>query len=167
MSFSTPALITAQHQVDSFDCGKESLNLYLKRFALTNTAAGIARTFVTTPAGDLSVAGYYSLAAGSVERARAPERVVKGTPNHPVPVILLARLAIDRRFQQVGLGKALLRDGLLRALSAAELVGVRAILVHAKDSEAANFYARFGFIPSPTDPLHLMLLLKDLRRTVE
>ena len=166
MSFTQPALIAAQHQLEAFDCGNESLNQYLKRFALTNSAAGVARTYVTTPTGEPAVAGYYSLAAGSVEKARVSERVAKGLPLHPIPVVLLARLAVDQLFQGKGLGKGLLRDALQRTLAAAEVIGVRAVLVHAKDENAAAFYARFGFAPSPTDPLHLMLLIKDLRRTI-
>jgi GNAT superfamily N-acetyltransferase len=166
MSFSAPAVLTVEHQVASFDCGKESLNQYLKRFALTNTAAGIARTYVTTRPGELEVLGYYSLAAGSVEKASVPERVAKGIPAHSVPVILLARLAVDQRVHGRGLGKDLLRDALHRALSATELIGIRAVLVHAKDAEAAAFYARFGFAASPTDSLHLMLMIKDLRRSL-
>ena len=167
MSFLPPALITAGHQVESFDCGQDSLNQYLKRFALTNTAAGTARTYVTTSSEEPMVIGYYSLAAASVQKAAAPERVAKGVPNYPIPVVLLARLGVDQRFQGKGLGTALLRDALTRALGAADVVGVRAILVHAKDEEAARFYSQFGFTSSPTDPLHLMLLIKDLRRTLE
>src|SRR5258708_28745828 len=124
MSFTPPGLITAQHQVAAFDCGKESLNQYLKRFALTNTAAGIARTYVTTEAGEAVVIGYYSLAAGSVDRGNVPERVAKGIPQHPVPVVLLARLAVDQRLQDKGLGKSLLPDALQRVVSAAAVVGV-------------------------------------------
>jgi predicted N-acetyltransferase YhbS len=101
-----------------------------------------------------------------VEKAGVPERIAKGIPNHPVPVVLLARLAIDHRFQHQGLGKGLLRDALLRTLSAAETIGIRALLVHAKDGAAASFYARHGFTPSPTHPLHLMLLMKDIRCTL-
>src|SRR5690242_18740472 len=114
MIFSAPALILASHEVGGFDSGKESLDQYLKRFALTNSAAGVARTYVTTVQGETSVAGYYSLAAGSVERAIVPERVAKGIPNHPAPVVLLARLAVDKRLQGQGLGKSLLRDALHR-----------------------------------------------------
>src|SRR5437867_3239571 len=99
MTFSAPALITAEHQVEAFDCGHASLDQYLKRFALTNTAAGTARTYVVTPSGEHGVIAYCSLAAGSVEKAQVPERVAKGIPRHPVPVVLLARLAVDRRFQ--------------------------------------------------------------------
>ncbi|MGA2173388.1 MAG: GNAT family N-acetyltransferase [Verrucomicrobiota bacterium] len=165
MSFSPPALITAGDKVEAFDCGEESLNHYLKRFALTNTAAGIARTYVTIVSGEASVIGYYSLTAGSVVKASVPARIAKGIPSHPVPVVLLARLAVDRRFQRQGIGKGLLKDALRRSLSAAEVIGIRAILVHAKDPQAAAFYGRFGFVPSPTDALHLMLLMKDLRQT--
>jgi len=167
MSLLPPALITAEHQVESFDCGKESLDQYLRRFALTNTAAGTARTYVTTSDEERVVVGYYSLAAGSVQKAGVPERVAKGVPNHPIPVVLLAWLAVDRRFQGKGVGKGLMRDALVRALAAAEVVGVRAVLVHAKDEDAVKFYSQFGFNPSPTDPLHLMLLIKDLRRTLQ
>jgi len=167
MNLSRPALMTVEHQVQEFDCGTESLNLYLKRFALSNTAAGIARTYVATFSGELSVVGYYSLAAGSVEKANVPERVGKGVPNHPGPVVLLARLAVDHHLQGQGVGKGLLRDALLRSLTAAAVVGIRAILVHAKDDQAARFYSKFGFAASPTEPLHLMLLMKDLRLTVE
>lgn len=167
MNFSAPALITAGYHLEDFDCGRESLNQYLKRFALTNTAAGTARTFVMTVMGKHSVVGYYSLAAGSVDKAQVPERVAKGVPHHPIPVVLLARLAVELKFQGQGVGKGLLRDALQRTMSAAEVIGVRAILVHAKDQEAFDFYTKFGFTPSPTNQLHLMLLLKDLRRTLQ
>jgi GNAT superfamily N-acetyltransferase len=117
--------------------------------------------------GLMAVAGFYSLAAGSVHKGEAPERVAKGVPSHPIPVVLLARLAVDREFQGLGVGKGLLRDALLRVSSAADIIGIRALLVHAKDERAERFYSQFGFCASPTDPLHLMLLMKDLRRTLE
>ena len=166
MSFAPPTLLTAAHWVETFDCGQESLNLYLKQFALTNSAAGTARTYVIIQPQDRAVIGYYSLCAAAVLKAAASERVAKGIPNHPVPVVLLARLAVDLHFQGHGLGKGLLRDSLARAAAAADIIGVRAVLVHAKDSKAAAFYSQFGFSTSPTDPLHLLLLMKDLRRTL-
>lgn len=165
MTFLPPALITAEHRTESFDCGHQSLNAYLSRFALMNTAAGVARTYVTTRTGEMSVIGYYSLAAGSVEKATTSPRIAKGVPNHPIPVVLLARLAVDASMQGRGLGKGLLRDALLRCYAAAEVIGIRAVLVHAKDEHAATFYIKYGFVPSPTDSLHLMLLMKDLRQT--
>jgi GNAT superfamily N-acetyltransferase len=166
MSFAYPALISVEHDVAPFDCGNLSLNEYLQRFALSNSASGIARTWVTTASGGGPVVGYYSLVASSVEKARVPDRVAKGTPNLPVPVVLLARLAVDSQFQNRGLGRSLLRDALSRTLLAAEVIGVRAVLVHAKNDDAARFYRSAGFTPSPTDPLHLMLLVKDARKSL-
>ena len=110
--------------------------------------------------------GYYSLAAGSVAPEKASERVRKGQPGYPIPVILLARLAVDRRLQGKGVGAALLKDALFRASGAADTIGARALLVHAKDDKARRFYEHFGFEPSPTDPLHLFLVMKDLKARI-
>ena len=148
--------------VSGFDCGVPELNIYLIRHALHNHRAGAAKTFVAT-AND-EVAGYYSLAASQVVHAAAPERIRKGLAAHPVPVVLLARLAVDSRWQGKSLGRALLKDAILRVLTAAEGIGIRALLVHAKDDKAQAFYQRFGFEPLPEHSLHLMLLLKDAKR---
>jgi GNAT superfamily N-acetyltransferase len=113
------------------------------------------------------VAGYYSLTAGSVAKEEAPARIAKGLAKHPIGVVLLARLAVDRSYHRMGFGKILLGDALRRALVAAEAVGVRAILVHALDAEAAAFYEKFLFERSPVNPLQLMLLLKDLRSALD
>ncbi len=156
------AKLDASHEVDGFDCGREPLDRFLKRFALVNQKAGTAQTYVACR-GARRVLGYYSLAVGAVEHANAPARVGKGPARHPIPVMLLARLAVDRSEQGRGLGKALLRDALLRTAQAADIAGIRALLVHAKDDEARAWYERFDFEPSPTDPFHLFLLLKDLR----
>lgn len=115
---------------------------------------------------DDRVVGYFALNAGGVEPASAPPRVRAGMPRHPIPVVLLARLAVDLSVQGHGLGAFLLADAMRRSLAAAESIGVRALLVHAKDESARAFYVRFGFVPSPTDPLHLMLLMKDLRASL-
>lgn len=147
---------------NAFDCGKEPLDRFLKRYALISQKAGSAQTYVACR-GDRRIAGYYSLAVGAVEHAEAPQRVSKGLARHAVPVMLLARLAVDRQAQGQGLGKALLKDALLRTADAAQIAGIRALLVHAKDDEARAWYERFDFEPSPTDPWHLFLLLKDLR----
>lgn len=156
--------LIAAHHTDAFDCGKRELNEYLKQYALLNQAAGGARTFVVHR--DQEVVGYYSLATGSVEPERAPGRVKAGMGRYEIPVILLARLAVGVTEQGKGLGRALLKDALLRIASAAEEIGVRAVLVHAIDDEAKAFYRRFDFEDSPTDPLQLMLLMKDLKRLV-
>ena len=161
-SFSAVQKLDASHEVDAFDCGKEPLDRFLQRHALVNQKAGSAQTYVVCR-GEQRVAGYYSLAVGAVEHADAPGRVGKGLARHPIPVMLLARLAIDRAEQGKGLGKALLKDALLRTAQAAEIAGIRALLVHAKDDEARAWYEQFDFEPSPTDPYHLFLLMKDLR----
>lgn len=157
--------LTRNHNVSSFDCGKPSLNDWLQRFALTNQQSDAARTYVLHRGG--KVVGYYSLSAGSVRREESPARIAKGLAQHPIGVILLARLAVDRGAQGTGLGKTLLADALSRALAASETVGARAILVHAIDEPAAAFYRTFGFEPSPLDPKQLLLLMKDLRATLK
>jgi GNAT superfamily N-acetyltransferase len=113
------------------------------------------------------VVGYYSLSAGSVRKEESHARIAKGLAKHPIGVILLARLAVDRNEHGAGLGKTLLVDALTRALTAADAIGARAILVHAIDEEAASFYKKFGFVPSPLDPKQLVLLMKDLRATLK
>ena len=158
---SEPVLLEKSHDTRGFDCTKESLNVFLKRFALPNQQGGLARTYVVLD--DKKVVGYYSLAPAGVEPAEAPERVMKGQPRHPVPCILLARLAVDIHAQGTGLGKFLFRDALLRALRAHEQIGGRAFLVHAIDDEAKAFYSKYGMLPSPTHPMHLFLLFNDIR----
>jgi GNAT superfamily N-acetyltransferase len=113
------------------------------------------------------IVGYHALTVASISHAEATDRARKGMPSHPIPAALLARLAVDRSAQGVGLGAWLLRDAMLRALRAAEHVGIRVLLVHALGAEARNFYTRFGFEPSPTDPLNLQLLIKDVRASLD
>jgi GNAT superfamily N-acetyltransferase len=137
----------------------------LKRFALTTQNNESARTYVVHRGG--WVVGYYSISAGSVSVEEAPSRVAKGLARHPIPIILLARLAVDRNEKGTGLGKALLKDALLRIAHAADIVGARAVLVHAIDEQARKFYQHFGFEPSPLHELQLMLLMKDLRKSIE
>src|SRR5689334_17479260 len=152
------------HPIESFDCGTEELNRYLLRYAWTNQQAGSAQTYVGL--AGTAIVGYHTLAVGHVVHEEAPERVIKGLAKHPVPIMLLARLAVDRRWQGQGIGKALLRDAMQRTLQAADIAGIRAFAVHAKDEEARKFYQKFDFIPSPTDPMHMFVLLKDVRRIV-
>lgn len=157
--------LNASHDVEEFDCSKEPLNRFLQRFALINQKAGSAQTYVVCR-DQRRVVGYYSLAAGAVEPADAPARVAKGLARHPIPVMLVARLAIDKMEQGRGLGRALMKDALLRTLQAADIAGIRAVLVHAKDEEARTWYEGLDFEPSPTDPNHLFLLTKDLQALV-
>ena len=160
-----PVLLTKSHEIAGFDCGVTALNDFLARYALQNQASGGARTYVLTR-GE-RVVGFYSLAPASVSPEDAPARVVKGQGRYPVPVILMARFALDRAEQGKGLGKALFRDALRRALSGAEAIGGRAFLVHAKDEAARAFYLQFGMEESPTNFLHLFLLFKDIRQSLE
>jgi GNAT superfamily N-acetyltransferase len=152
------------HVLDSFDCGKEDLNRFLKRQAWNSQQAHSAQTYVL--AKDLRVLGYYSLAAGAVTHDEATERVKKGLARHPIPVILLARLAVDVSIHGKGVGSALLKDALLRTAQAADTIGARALLVHAKDESAKAFYQHFTFETSPSDPYHLLLITKELLQIV-
>ncbi|MET0273669.1 MAG: GNAT family N-acetyltransferase [Phenylobacterium sp.] len=149
------------HPLDAFDCGREALNRFLVRHALQSQQAGAATTYVALDGS--MVVGFYSLAVGQVEYADAPERLAKGLARHAVPIMLLARLAVGSAWQGRGLGSGLLKDAMLRTLQAADIAGLRALVVHAKDDHAKTFYERFGFAQSASDPHHLMLLVKDLR----
>jgi GNAT superfamily N-acetyltransferase len=155
---SAPAPLAPDHELDAFDSGVAPLDDWLKRRARANEAGGASRTFVVSV--ERRVVGYYSLAAGSVFHEAAPGNVRRNMPN-PVPVALLGRLAVDRSRQGEGLGRALLRDAVLRVLGAAERIGVRAILVHAISADAKLFYERCGFRPSPLDPMTLMITLAE------
>lgn len=150
------------HAVDAFDCGREALNRFLIRFALQNQQAGASQTYVAVADID-EVIGYHTLVVGHVEYDDAPERLIKGLARHPVPIMLLARLAIASRLQRKGIGAGLLKDAIVRTMQAADIAGIRAFGVHAKDDEARRYYERFDFIPAPSDPYHLFRLLKDVR----
>ena len=145
-----------------FDCGNDALNLWLKRFAWANVQNDSARVYVAHRR-DRVVVGCHALTARSVSRGEAPERMGHGVAAHPIGVVVLGRLAVDRAQQGKGLGTTLLQNALLRAEHAADTVGVRAVLVQAIDAAARSFYLRYGFSPSPVDEIRLMLLMKDLR----
>jgi len=150
-------LLISDHDVSQLDCGKHiSLTDWLKRFARMNQASGDTRTYVVHR--NFRVVGYYSLAPGSVSRKGATVRASKSAPE-PIPIVLLARLAVDKAEQSQGLGSALLKDALQRAYAGAEIIGGRAVLVHAIDAEAVAFYRKYGFESCPGLELHLMLLI--------
>ncbi len=153
------------HAVDAFDCGEPALTRFLTRFSLPSQLSNAAATYVGL--ADDQVIGFYSLVVGEVQYEGAPERLIKGLAHHPVPLMLLARLAVDQSWQGRGIGAGLLKDAMLRTLQAADIAGIRALAVHAKDEGARAFYQHFDFIDSSSDPLHLFLLIKDLRRHVK
>ncbi|MCY1168843.1 GNAT family N-acetyltransferase [Sphingomonas echinoides] len=153
-----------EHRVDSFDCGKEPLNRFLVRFAYQAQLSSSSQTYIAL-AND-EVAGYYTLVFGDVSFDDAPKRLRKGMARHPVPLMILARLAVSTGWKSKGLGSGLLKDAMIRTLAAADIAGLRAFAVHAKDDEAQSFYRHFDFIEAPSDPMHLFLLLKDLRTVV-
>lgn len=157
--------LTHHHAVDGFDCGSEPLNRFLIRFALQNQQAGASQTYLALADGQ--IAGYYTLVVGQVEFDNAPQRLTKGLARHPVPIMLLARLAVAVPWQAKGLGSGLLKDAMLRTLQAAEIAGIRAFAVHAKDDQAKAFYEHFDFVTSPSDPCHLFRLLKDIRNLLK
>src|SRR5665647_2045659 len=154
-----PVLLTDSHRTASFDCGKNRLNDFLVRRALENQKGGKSRTYVALRG--CAVVAFYSLAPGSVGPPDAPERIAKGQGGQALPVILLARLAVALEEQGKGVGRYMLLDALRRSIEGADVIGGRAVLVHAEDEEARGFYVHHGFEPSPTDDLHLLLLMKD------
>lgn len=162
--FSAPAPLTAAHEIAAFDCGVPALNEWLRRRALANQASGASRTFVLCE-GE-RVAAYYALASSAVTVTQTTGRFRRNMPD-PIPVVVLARLAIASAHQGRGLGRALVADAATRVLRAAEVIGVRGILVHAMWENTARFYRQVGFDPSPLDPLTLMITLTDVHATLE
>ena len=156
--------LTQAHSVGGFECSNGALDAWLKRFAWINQRAETAKTYVAHRGG--RVVGYHALAAGSVLKHEALARIAHGIANHAVGAILLARLAVDKSEHGKGLGKALLRDARGRISQAADLVGVRTVLVHAIGDSARTFYLHHGFDPLPVDPMELMMLMKDLRASL-
>jgi GNAT superfamily N-acetyltransferase len=156
-----------RHDVSGFDCGSEAQTRWLRQIARTAQVTGTARVYVVSPAGENRVVGYHALAAASVSHEDAPPALLKSAGRSPIPIILLARLGVDVSAQGEGLGTALVKDAMLRASQAAEIVGARAFLIHAESAQARAFYLHLAeFDVSPTDPLHLILLMSEIARIV-
>jgi GNAT superfamily N-acetyltransferase len=153
-----PELLAGDHLLDRFDCGKPALNQWLIRHASKNQASGSSRTWVAVETDSGEVVAFYALATASILRSSAPKSMQRNQP-HEMPAILLARMAVDSRHSGRGLGAALLKHFMLKAFEVAQSVGVRVLLIHAKDEEAKNFYSHYGFTESPFDPLVLVMLL--------
>ena len=156
-----PEKLRADHDLSSFHCGAPALDDWLRRRALANQERGASRTYVI--GAGTRVVGYYALAAGAVARAEASARTRRNMPD-PVPVMVLARLAVDSAHQGRGLGRALLRDAVLRTMQAADIAGIRALVAHAISEDAKRFYERCGFHSSPLDPMTLMITMRDARQ---
>lgn len=164
MSYTQIAKLSVRDVTVSFDCGQADLNQFIQRYALINQKANSSKTYVTTL--DRRVVGFYTLTVGSVNYVDSPLRVSKGLARHPIPVMILARLAVDTSHQGKGLGKALLKDALLRTAQASDIAGIRCVLVHAKDESARQWYESFDFEPSPVDPYQMFLLIKDIKAII-
>ena len=156
------------HQIDAFDCGSEAQSTWLRRHGLQARRSDTCKVYVVCRRDERAAAGCYALTAGSVSHEAAPPRMLKGIGRYPVPVILLTRLGVDLAEQGHGLGSALVQDALRQAVAISDRVGVRALLIRCESPTAADFYRGIdaGFEQSPTDPLHLLLLMADLRAAV-
>ncbi|MBX2998156.1 MAG: GNAT family N-acetyltransferase [Caldilineaceae bacterium] len=161
---SAPVLLAAHHDLSAFSSGEPELDEWLVRRALANQTSGASRTYVVAMRNQ--VIAYYALGNGSILAASAPGRVRRNMPD-PIPVMVLGRLAVDQAWQGKGIGMALLRDAVLRTLQAAEIAGIRAILVHALHENVASFYRHAGFLPSPLSEHILMITLKDARSALD
>ncbi|MCC5888475.1 MAG: GNAT family N-acetyltransferase [Gammaproteobacteria bacterium] len=164
MRFSAPQPLDASQRLEAFDCGKPALTDWLLQHARQAQGSGSARTFVVCDQD--RVAGYYSLTVGQIDTLEAPERIRRGMGQYPIPLVVLARLAVDLDYQNRGLGVSLLQDAITRTVAVAEQAGIRALLTHPIDAQADAFYRRFGFEPTPLQARQLILLLKDARRFI-
>lgn len=161
--FAAPRELRADDDVALFESGKPALDEWFRRFAKLAAGSGTAKTFVVCTSNG-EIAGFYSIATGQINCVDATVRVAKGVGKHAIPVIVLARLAVDLKFQGLGVGHGLLKDCVSRVVKVREEVGVRALVTHAKNAEAAGFYAKFGFEQSPVNERQMMVLIKDLRQ---
>lgn len=164
MKLTAPEPIATYHAIANFSCGNASLDDWLKKRALANQSSGATRTFVVVADGN--VVGYYALASGAISTQAVPGSFRRNMPD-PIPVVILARLAINHSCQDKGIGRALFHDAALRVIQAADAIGIRGIIVHAISQSAKDFYIALGFDLSPLEPMTLMISLKDLRALIE
>ena len=163
MTWLAPEPLAIQHRLEGFDCGQPTLNHWWTHHARQAQASGSARTVVVADQDD-QVAGFFSLTVGQIDTAEAPEGLRQGMGRFPLPVVILARLAVPSEHQGLGFGVGMLQNAIRRTLLIAEQAGIRAMLTHPLNENAAGFYTRFGFIPSPLRPQQLLLLLKGARK---
>ncbi|MDX6622398.1 MAG: hypothetical protein QOE75_330 [Solirubrobacterales bacterium] len=165
--FLGPQPLENEHRINGFESGVGSLDIWLVKHARAAVGAGSARTYVVIDSEQDRVVGYHALSVASIEHSEATDRARKGMPRNPIPAMLLARLAVDRKVQGKGIGAFLLKDAMSRAVSVAEQAGIRLLLVHAVNDEARSFYEHFDFEVSPSDPMNLQLLIKDIRLALD
>jgi GNAT superfamily N-acetyltransferase len=160
VAYAGPELLAGEHLLEGFDCGSRALNDWLVQRALRNQSSGTSRTWVVVERATGHIVAFYASSTASILRSAAPKRMGRNQPEE-MPAILLARIAVDSRHQGQGLGAALLKHFMLKAMEVSQSVGVRVLLIHAKDENAKNFYEHYGFVESPLDPLVMMMLLAD------
>ncbi len=165
--FLDPQPLENEHRISGFESGVGSLDIWLVKHARAAVGAGSARTYVVVDSEQDRVVGYHALSVASIEHSEATDRARKGMPRNPIPALLLARLAVDKTVQGKGIGAFLLKDAMSRAISVAEQAGIRLLLVHAVNDEARSFYEHFDFEASPSDPMNLQLLIKDIRLALD
>lgn len=165
--FQDPQPLDNEHRINGFECGVGSLDTWLVKHARAAVGAGSARTYVVVDSEQERVVGYHALAVASIEHGEATARARRGMSKSPIPAMLLARLAVDKTVQGRGIGAFLLRDAMTRSVSVAEQAGIRLLLVHAVNDEARAFYEHFDFEASPSDPMNLQLLIKDIRLALD
>jgi GNAT superfamily N-acetyltransferase len=158
--------LSTSHDRKSFDCGNEQLNIWLRQFARQSQSSDLTRTWVVCLKDTNRIVGFSTLVAGAEAREDVPDSMSRRAGGHPVPFVVLARLAVDVTEQKCGLGRALLKDTLVKAEGASRAFGIAGVAVQAKDEEAASWYRKWDFEPSPTDPLHLFLSMKDIRQAL-
>ena len=161
MGYASPELLAGEHLLSGFDCGSGALNDWLVRKALRNQSSGTSRTWVVVEVETGQVVAFYASSTASILRSAAPKKIGRNQPEE-MPAVLLVRMGVDSRYQGRGLGAALLKHFMLKAIEVAQSVGVRVLLIHAKDENAKNFYEHHGFVESPLDPFVMMMLLADL-----
>lgn len=164
-TFLSPVPILSSYARENFDCGNQSLNIFLKQYALQNSKNNASRTYVSLNDKEM-ICGYYTLTFGSISHIEATDKIKKRMPNYPIPIIILARLAVSKSCQKMGLGRSLLKDAVLRTLQASDIAGLKALVVHAKDKYAQEFYIKYGFEKSPIDEYHMMITMDDIHQAI-
>lgn len=166
-SLLSPVVLNKNHNRTEFSCGYIELDNFLKNYALQNAKNNASRTFVSLCKLTKQVAGYYTLTYGSINHENATESVRKQMPRYPIPIMILARLAVSKDYKNIGLGKGLLKDAMIRSLQASDIAGLRAVIAHAKDDKAKNFYLKYGFEESELDKYHVMVTIQSIKKALE